>query len=517
MSGNLLSSEAANSSRKLRLAEMLVLAAFLVLIVAAGKPVQGQTYTVLHQFNFGNGDGVFPAANVVRDPAGNLYGTTRNGGALAGGTVFKIDSSGNETVLHNFSNLDGYSPSGNLILDPSGNLYGTTTFGGAYGAGTVFEMDPSGNETVLHNLSYTEGGYPFAGLVRDQAGNLYGTTVYGGAGGMGTVFEISASGNFMVLHNFAGGVTDGANPFAGLVLDANGNLYGVTYNGGASGMGTVFKIDTSLNATTLYSFTGGNDGANPYGGLALDSAGDIYGTTYDGGASGFGTVFKLDPSGNETTLHTFGSTDGANPYGGVSLDATGNLYGTTFYGGSAGVGDVFKVDPSGNFTVLHTFNATDGAQPYAGILVDSSGNLYGATTYGGSYGYGTVYEIVQTIPFSAFAAQLEITSGFELKADFSLGVGGSPINPATQGMTLTIGTYSVTFPVGAFQPSQQGWFEYDGTINGGSLRVRLTQTGANSYELMVHAQGVNLGSPTNPVTMKLSVGNNSGTTQIDAH
>jgi uncharacterized repeat protein (TIGR03803 family) len=360
--------------------------------------VQGQTYSVLHNFNLDGHDGIFPGASVIRDQAGNLYSTTRNGGTLDGGTVFKIDPSGNETVLHSFSSLDGTSLYGGVILDAAGNLYGTATFGGAYGSGTVFEMDPSGNVTVLHNFSYTDGGFPFAGLVRDQSGNLYGTTVYGGAFGMGTVFKIDSSGDETVLHNFAGG-SDGANPFAGVILDSSGNLYGVTYNGGVSVSGTVFKIDTEGNETVLYSFTGSSDGAHPYGGLALDSAGNLYGTTYNGGTLGFGTVFKIDVSGNETVLHSFNFTDGENPYGNVTLDSTGNLYGTTFSGSDAGVGNVFKIDLSGNMTVLHSFDSTSGGEPYGGVTPDSAGNLYGTTFGGGSFGYGTVYEIIQTVPF----------------------------------------------------------------------------------------------------------------------
>jgi uncharacterized repeat protein (TIGR03803 family) len=251
--------------------------------------------------------------------------------------------------------------------------------------------------------------------------------------------------------------------------------------------------------------------------LALDSAGDLYGTTYSGGDSGYGTVFKIDPSGAETVLASLNYTDGANPYGGVVLDQAGNLYGTAFGGGASGLGTLFKIDSTGQLAVVHNFASADGGNPRAGVILDSSGNLCGTTSGAGQFLYGTVFEVLETVPFSGLAAKLELTSGFELKADFVLGAGGTPINLTTQGMTLTLGTYSVTIPAGSFQQASQGWFEYDGTINGGSLRVRVTQTGANSYEMMVHAQNVDLGLPTNPVTLKLEIGNNSGTTQIDAH
>lgn len=503
------------SGKLLKFRGMLGTAALSVLIAGAGQPLQGQTYGVLHNFNLSNGDGAFSVAGVVRDQAGNLYGTTKNGGASSEGTVFKIDASGNETILHSFAGIDGAFPHAGLILDSAGNIYGTTASGGEFNSGTVFEIDTSGNETVLHSFDTADGAFPYAGLARDAAGNLYGTTLIGGASLLGVVFKIDSSGNETVLHSFTG-TPDGATPFAGVVLDADGNLYGTTYTGGASGYGTVFKLDPAGNETVLHSFIS-TDGANPYGGLALDSLGNLYGTTHNGGASGYGTVFKIDPSGNETVLSNLNVTSGGNPYGGVALDAAGNLYGTAFDGGSANLGTVFKIDPSGQLTVIHNLVTSDGGAPEGGVTVDSSGNLYGTTSAAGSLSYGTVFEIAQVVPFAAFTAKLELTSGFELKADFVLGAGATPINPATQGLTLTIGVYSVTIPAGAFQQSAQGWFEYDGTMNGGDLRIRLTQTGANSYEIKVHALDVDMGSPTDPVTMKLTIGNNSGTTQVDAH
>jgi uncharacterized repeat protein (TIGR03803 family) len=503
------------SGKLLKFGGMLGTAALLVLIAGAGQPLQGQTYAVLHNFNLDNVDGVFSVAGVVRDPAGNLYGTTKNGGASSQGTVFKIDASGNETVLHSFSGIDGANPSSGLVLDSAGDLYGTTASGGVFNSGTVFEIDTSGNETVLHSFDSADGAFPYAGLARDAAGNLYGTTLTGGAAGSGVVFKIDTSGNETVLHSFSG--SDGGNPFAGVILDSAGNLYGTTFTGGASGYGTVFKLDASGNETVLHSFIFA-DGANPYGGLALDLAGNLYGTTQHGGASGYGTVFKIDPSGNETVLSNLNPTSGGTPYGGVVLDAAGNLYGTAFDNGSANLGTVFKVDPSsGQLTVIHNFASSDGGNPKSTLAVDSAGNLYGTTSAAGALSYGTVFEIVQVIPFATFNAKLELTSGFELKADFALGAGAKAINPATQGLILTIGVYSVTIPACAFQQSAQGWFEYDGTMNGAGLRIRLTQTGANTYELMVHASGVDMGSPTNPVTMKLAIGNNSGATQVDAH
>jgi uncharacterized repeat protein (TIGR03803 family) len=273
---------------------------FLLLSMGIGlgtTTVQAQTLTVLHRFT-SSPDGAYPYAGLVRDAAGNLYGTTYEGGSsdlrdgVSGyGTVFKLDTSGTETVLHRFtSSPDGAYPYAGLVRDAAGNLYGTTSEGGSSDYGTVFKLDTSGNETVLHNFTGGDGSYPYAGLVRDATGNLYGTTLYGGASGVGTVFKLDTSGNETVLHNFTGG--DGAYPYAGLVRDATGNLYGTTFRGGSSDYGTVFKLDTSGTETVLHSFTGYSDGSNPRGGLVMDAAGNLYGTTEMIGEA-FGTVFKL--------------------------------------------------------------------------------------------------------------------------------------------------------------------------------------------------------------------------------
>ena len=206
----------------------------------------------------------------------------------------------------------------------------------------------------------------------------------------------SASYTSQVFYSFSQG-TDGVYPHAGVILDNNGNFYGTTYNGGAYGFGTVFKIAPNGQETILRSFLGGStDGANPYAGLVLDSGGDLYGTTYGGGTYGFGTVFKIAPNGQEAILHSFsgGSTDGAYPYAGLVLDSGGNLYGTTYDGGTYGFGTVFKTAANGQETVLHSFTGTpDGANSYAGLILDTNGNLYGTTYDGGTYGFGTVFKL----------------------------------------------------------------------------------------------------------------------------
>jgi uncharacterized repeat protein (TIGR03803 family) len=258
-------------------------------------------------FSFpGGAKGGFPYAGLVPDDAGNVYGTTYVRGIgcppFGCGIVFKVNSTGKETVLHTFiGGTDGSEPASGLVGDNSGNLYGTTTHGGALDNGTIFKVDSTGKETVLYsfcNLSgCTDGSAPIGGLVRDGAGNLYGTTFGGGLNDGGTVYKLDASGNESVLYNFCSqpSCADGVQPESGLVRDNDGNLYGTTLLGGASFQGTVFKVDSTSKETVLYGFTGSTDGQQPYAGVIRDSAGNLYGTTPYGGAYGAGTVFKITP------------------------------------------------------------------------------------------------------------------------------------------------------------------------------------------------------------------------------
>ena len=315
--------------------------------------------TTLHSFT-GAPDGAEPVAGLVRDASGDLYGTTELGGALCAiqsgcGTVFKIDSSGVESVLYSFTGgADGGTPMAALLRDSAGNLYGTTYYGGnlncnrGTGCGTVFKLSPTGVETVLHRFAPgTDGELPAAGLVRDAIGNFYGTTLLGGAFGNGTVFELSKAGKERVLYSFTGGA-DGSLPLSTLVRDAAGNLYGTTQLGGAYGTGTVFKVDAAGNEQVMHSFVDGTDGWFPFAGVVMDSAGSLYGTTFSGGGTGCeggcGTVFQLSASGEETILDRFtGRSDGGYPRASLILDTAGNLYGTAEIGGASGAGAVFAL------------------------------------------------------------------------------------------------------------------------------------------------------------------------------
>lgn len=371
---------------------------------------QARTLTVLYSFT-GGADGGSPRGRLFRDASGNLYGTAEVGGDTSCnppsgcGAVLKVDATGNESVLHSFvgSPNDGWNPLSGLIADASGNVYGTTVSGGSSNAGTVFRLDTAGNETVLYNFTSSNGHGPHAGVVRDASGNLYGTTFLGGSkcniAGCGTVFRLSATGKETNPHIFPAAAGDGRYPSAELVLDASGNLYGTTTRGGTAGFGTVFKVDTTNKETVLYSFSGGADGGNPNAGLIQDAAGNLYGTTFSGGSSGNGTVFKVDATGKETVLHSFTGKDGAGPFAVLMRDVAGNLYGTTNSGGDHsfcsgfGCGVVFKLAKTGKATVLHSFTGTDGANPAAGLVQDAAGNLYGTTAAGGPDGFGVVFKL----------------------------------------------------------------------------------------------------------------------------
>jgi len=372
---------------------------------------------VLHYFPNGS-LGTYPSSGLIADPAGNLYGTASSGGPAGRGVVYRFSGPASYKVLYGFKGeTDGYQPAGGVIRDSAGNLYGTAVYGGAAGGGEVYKVNPSGQKTELFGFTgAADGGNPSAGVIRDGAGNLYGTTLTGGAGsvacslpnGCGVVFKLSPSGKETVLHAFTNGA-DGGSTASGVTRDPAGNLNGTAPQGGAANNGVVYKLDTAGNYTVLYSFTGGSDGGSPNGAVILDAAGNLYGTAPQGGivtgpcqsSNGCGVVYKLDPAGHQTVLYTFtGGADGSQPYGGVLRDSAGNLYGNTYAGGAGkgglGCGVVYKLDAAGNYSVLYTLTsggANDGCSPGFGLLGDAVGNLFGTTHAGGTRNTGVVFKI----------------------------------------------------------------------------------------------------------------------------
>jgi len=357
---------------------------------------------ILYSFT-GALDGNDPDSRLVMDADGNLYGTTFDGGDFNAGTVFKLRPNGVQSVLYSFTGgKDGGFPTGDLILDfDNGGLVGTTEAGGDHGVGTVFTVDRNGGgETVDYSFTGgSDGANPVGGLIEDGSANLYGTTKNGGDASFGTVFElVPFGGGFKLLHTFIG--SDGANPESSLVMDADGNLYGTTLEGGALNQGTVFKITPHGKEKVLHSFDGTNDGRFPTSGVAIDFDGNLYGTTPGGGQNIAGTLYRMSKSGKIKVLHAFsGGDDGGNPVGTLLLGGDGEIYGVTFSGGAgdASDGTVFKLSPSGKEKVLHSFDAdvdvNDGFKPSGGLIMDDVGTLYGVTSSGGTSGAGTVFRV----------------------------------------------------------------------------------------------------------------------------
>ncbi len=373
----------------------------LLVTLAAAATAQAQTFNTLYAFT-GGADGGSPWGPPLLYN-GFILGTTYYGGSPSSGqvgTVFEYLPYANTVYpYYTFTGqpTDGAYPMGGLVSDGLGNFFGTTTQGGLNLDGTIYEIS-GGSESVLDNFSEKDGIAPEGNLLLASDGNLFGTTPKGGANGLGTVFVVKA-GSFVRLHSFGNAGNDGIAPAADLAL-LNGVLYGTTTAGGKYRWGTVFSLDVKTRAeTVLYAFKGKEDGGAPAGGLVTDGLGNLYGTAASGGSvtgtAGSGVVFELNiKTKTYTVLHTFMGSDGADPTGALVTDGRGNFFGTTFAGGANGYGTVFEINSAGTFTTLYSFiNGTDGAYPYGGVTLDSSGNLYGTATRGGQDDWGTLFEI----------------------------------------------------------------------------------------------------------------------------
>jgi uncharacterized repeat protein (TIGR03803 family) len=404
------------------------------MFLAGDLPSAAQVETVLHNFGDGSvtGDGYGPEAPMILATDGNFYGTTSNIRimdnliTLGPGAVFEMSPTGDVTILHTFNSStvvsDGVDPAGGLVQGSDGNLYGATTRGGSAGLGTVYEITPGNPASIaiLHSFGdgtvSNDGAEPDSGLIQGTDGNFYGTTAGGGVGGEGTVYEIAPTGKEWIVHSFGDGTVanDGADPQGGVIQGSDGNFYGTTYEGGSAGGGTVYTTTESGAVTILHSFGDGsvtNDGSEPFAPPVEGPGGVFYGTTKRGGA-GFGTVFTTTSTPNSlAVLHSFGDgsvpDDGSVPASGLIQGIDGNLYGTTYAGGSTALyGTVYKITPGGKETILDDFVAgttpTDGCHPEAALVQDAQGNLYGTTFQGGST-YRSGY-----IPFYGLGTAFEL-------------------------------------------------------------------------------------------------------------
>lgn len=370
--------------------------------VAIGGVAQGQ-YTFQTLATFDGTKGVYPRGELIRDAGGNLYGTTENGGTYGYGTVFKV-SAGTSTIttLATFDGTQsGSNPQAGLVTDANGNLYGTTLNGGANGLGAIFKVAAGTNQlTNLFSFDGTpHGSQPRAGLMIDAAGNLFGTAEAGGAHGFGAVFKVAAGTNAVsTVASFD--AINGQNPHGGVVADSSGNLYGTTAYGGAFGYGVVFKVAAGTNKlSTLATFDGTPHGGNPEAGVVIDGQGNLYGTTYYGGAAGYGTVFKVAAGTNQfIRVASFVDTNGSNPVTGLIVDAQGNLFGTTKWD-VLNNGTAFKISAgTSTISTLKLFNGSDGDEPHSGLIADAQGNLYGTTRSGGANNYGIVFKLQRKVP-----------------------------------------------------------------------------------------------------------------------
>ena len=365
-------------------------------------------FTNLIAFNGTNGAN--PQCNLVPGPNGNFYGTTANGGTNGFGTVFEISPDGSFfTNLYNFAGgTNGAGPAAALTLGSDGYFYGTTYNGGISNWGTVFRISTSGDFASLGMLGGTNGANPDVALLQAPDGSFYGGTRYGGpfntttsgGTGYGTVFRITTNGIITTPILFAG--TNGANPTA-LVLGTDGNFYGVTTWGGYSspvkfGLGTIYRLGADGSLSNLYKFTGFGDGGFPQAGLVQGKDGNFYGTTQSGGSVSIGTVFRMTPDGQFTSLVSFpNSNAGGYPYAALIQTGDGHLYGTTYIGGTNNVGSIFEVTPTGSLTSWISFTGTGGgwpgSHPLGSLVQGTDGNFYGTTYDGGANGKGTVFRL----------------------------------------------------------------------------------------------------------------------------
>ena len=365
----------------------VVVAVALILATGAfaGTAAKGKhkssTFTTLYNFTDGSSDGGFPFGQPFVDKKGNLYGTAEGGGADGYGDVWELSSGGSISLLHSFDESDGAYPYVGLT-QAGGNLYSTTYYGGSNSYGTLFELKSKSTFSTLYNFGASgDAEFIFSDVVLDPKGNMYGTSEEGGADGTGTIWEVTSGGTESVLYSFTDG-SDGGYPFlSNLHRDAKGDLFGVSEDGGSSGCGTLFEYSAGRTFSVLHSFNCGSDGGYATGNV-LEYKGSLYGAAQEYGANGYGTVWQYDIStATFSVLHSFDYTDGGFPLGGVACQngktsvCAGNLFGTTVEGGSGGYGTVFEISSDGTFTTLHNFSETDGAYPYSRPYITKRGQI----------------------------------------------------------------------------------------------------------------------------------------------
>ncbi len=447
---------------------------FTVATLALGLAVgvaQAQTYTDLYNFGDASGDALNPRNSgiVAQGRDGNLYSTTPTGGTGLG-TVFVATPQGSVSVLYSLNGSFGKTPYGGLTLGMDGNFYGTASSGGSSNLGTVFQITPAGVLTVLHNFVSGDGYTPYAPPIQGIDGNFYGTTVFGGTSAYGTVYKMTPAGAVTVLHSFD--LTNGSGPYGPLVQGNDGSFYGTTYGGlSTTRYGLVFKVTGTGTYTLLHAFTL-TDGANPYAGLVLGKDGNFYGTTYNGGTVGYGVVYKITPAGVLTVLHSFTpATDGGDPDGGLVQGTDNNFYGATYTGGTKNHGTIYKITPGGVFSTVYNFDGTGGSSPMITLLQHTTGTLYGDTYSGGTHNTGTLYSLNASLtPYAALLpASGRVGKSIDILGQKFNSATGVSFNGKAAAYKIVSDTYvTATVPAGA----TTGIVTV--TIPGGNLRSKQT-------------------------------------------
>ena len=471
----------------MKLFKTCLLASALLAIWLAAPLTHGQTpgitFTALAAFN-NTTNGANPYAPPVLGADGNLYGVLPFGSTNNAGVIYQVTTNATQTTFHAFDIWDGTIAVAAMVAGRDGKLYGVASGGGTNNQGTIFEITTNGAFTLLYsfgmvtnNLGYAlDGSKPYGGMVQGRDGNFYGVTYNGGVSNVGTVFRFSTNGTLTTLHSFTGNGSDhaGAYPYtAPLVEVADGIFYGTTSAGGTNNAGTIFQITANGTLTNLHEFNK-TDGLNPYAGLSLGMNGKLYGTTVYGGTNNsHGTAFQITTNGVLTTLFQFGGTDGLlYPEGGVVPGNNNTLFGTTYAGGAQNYGTVFQLTTNGLLTTLYSFaSGNDGAQPYAGVIRDASGNLYGTTLYGGNQGgYGTVYRL----SFTALVSILSPTAN-EFWTNSVFPVTGTASDNAAGGVITNV-FYSLNGAGWTNAATTNGWINWTGSVMPAAASAVLTVT-----------------------------------------
>jgi uncharacterized repeat protein (TIGR03803 family) len=443
---------------KNRICVLSIFAALMLAIVGAAVPARAQTFSVLYNFGTNRGDPIEPyyPSIVAQGRDGNLY-TTARGGANFYGAVFKITPAGKLTVLYSFDNTHGADPFSGLTLAADGNFYGTTHDGGsAPYYGTVFKITPSGSLKVLHNFAGSDGAYPYAPPIQGTDGNFYGTTSAGGQG-YGIVYKMTPSGNLTTLYQFPRDCSQGCGPIGPLVQATNGNFYG-TAGGGTYGYGVVFRVTRTGVLSVLYNFDQGST-QDPNGPLVQGSNGSFYGTS-NGGGSYAGSIWNITPNGAFTVLHALAGNgnEGFGPVAGLVQATDGEFYGTTFGGGTTTNGVIFRISSKGSFSVLHNFDGTGGGGPISTLGQHTSGVLYADTELGGTStqcsggGCGVFYSLKMGLgPFvSSMFNSGKVGRAVEILGQGFKGTTGVSFNGTAARFSLKSNTYlTATVPNGA--------------------------------------------------------------------